>query len=148
MSFLVTRPPVPVPGISAIFTPCSSARRRTTGEERVRRRVSAFSISPRPSPSLSARATARCLSVPCAAGWASVPAAGNSSVGASAATFSCGGGIALVADESDLGPHVDRRAFRDEELLDLARHGRRQLGVDLVRIHLGQGLIYLHFVAF
>src|SRR5215208_3449563 len=98
MSFLVTRPPVPVPGISAISTPCSSAIRRTTGEERVRRSVSASSISPRPLPSLSARATASCLSVSCAAGWASVPEAGNSSVGASAATFSCGG--ASAAGES------------------------------------------------
>src|ERR671921_222317 len=98
MSFLVTRPPVPVPGISAISTPCSSAIRRTTGEERVRRSVSASSISPRPLPSLSARATARCLSVSCAAGWASVPEAGNSSVGESAATFSCGG--ASAAGES------------------------------------------------
>src|SRR5215207_8705500 len=98
MSFLVTRPPVPVPGISAISTPCSSARRRTTGEERVRRRVSASWTSPRPSPSLSAGTAARCLSVPCAAGWASVPEAGNSSVGASAATFSCGG--ASAAGES------------------------------------------------
>src|SRR5215204_6664654 len=90
MSFLVTRPPVPVPGISAISTPCSSAIRRTTGEERVRRSVSASSISPRPGPSLSARATARCLSVSCAAAWASV--------GESAATFSCGG--ASAAGES------------------------------------------------
>src|ERR687898_898734 len=98
MSFLVTRPPVPVPGISAISTPCSSARRRTTGEERVRRRVSASSISPRPLPSLSSGTVARCLSVSCAAGWASVPEAGNSSVGASAATFSCGG--ASAAGES------------------------------------------------
>src|SRR5918996_1739755 len=98
MSFLVTRPPVPVPGISAISTPCSSARRRTTGEERVRRRVSASSISPRPLPSLSAGTVARRLSVPRAAGWASVPEAGNSSVGASAATFSCGG--ASAAGES------------------------------------------------
>src|SRR5918911_1838019 len=98
MSFLVTRPPVPVPGISAISTPCSSARRRTTGEERVRRRVSASSISPRPLPSLSAGTVARRLSVPCAAGWGSVPDAGNSSVGASAATFSCGG--ASAAGES------------------------------------------------
>src|ERR687892_424154 len=137
MSFLVTRPPVPVPGISAISTPCSSARRRTTGEERVRRRVSASSISPRPLPSLSAGTVARRLSVPCAAGWASVPDAGNSSVGASAATFFCGGGIALVGYERDLGPHIDRRTFRDEELLDLACHRRGQLGVDLVRIHLG-----------
>src|SRR5215204_6018706 len=94
MSFLVTRPPVPVPGISAISTPCSSAIRRTTGEERVRRSVSASSISPRPLPSLSARATASCLSVSCVAGWASVPEAGNSSVGDSAATFSCGGASA------------------------------------------------------
>src|SRR5215203_819838 len=68
MSFLVTRPPVPVPGISAISTPCSAAT------------------------------VARCPSVPCAAGWASVPEAGNSSVGASAATFSCGG--ASAAGES------------------------------------------------
>jgi hypothetical protein len=60
----------------------------------------------------------------------------------------CGGGIALVGDECYLGPHVDRRAFGDEELLDLARHRRGQLGVDLVRIHLGEGLIYLHLVAF
>src|SRR5918993_1340842 len=94
MSFLVTRPPVPVPGISAISTPCSSARRRTTGEERVRRRVSASSISPRPLPSLSSGTVARCLSVSCAAGWASVPEAGNSSVGASAAVFSCDGASA------------------------------------------------------
>src|SRR5918995_5507329 len=98
MSFLVTRPPVPVPGISAISTPCSSARRRTTGEERVRRRVSASLISPPPLPSLPAGTVARRLSVPCAAGWASVPEAGNSSVGASAATFSCGG--ASAAGES------------------------------------------------
>src|ERR671913_997046 len=94
MSFLVTRPPVPVPGISAISTPCSSARRRTTGEERVRRRVSAPSIWPRPLPSLSAETVARCPSVRFAAGWASVPEAGNSSVGESAATFSCGGASA------------------------------------------------------
>ena len=60
----------------------------------------------------------------------------------------CGGGIALVGDERDLGPHVDRRAFRDEKLLDLARHGRGQLGVDLVRVHLGEGLVDLHLVAF
>src|ERR671910_1243694 len=98
MSFLVTRPPVPEPGISVISRPYSSARRRTTGEERVRRRVSASSISPRPSPSLSAGTVARCLSVPCETGWASVPEAGNSSVGASAATFSCGG--ASAAGES------------------------------------------------
>src|SRR5829696_2332392 len=96
MSFLVTRPPVPVPGISVISTPCSSARRRTTGEERVRRRVSASSISARPSPS--ARAAVRSLSLSCATGWASVPEAGNSSVGASAAVFSCGG--ASAAGES------------------------------------------------
>src|SRR5215212_7273564 len=83
MSFLVTRPPVPEPGTSAISTLCSSARRRTTGEERVRRSVSASSISP-------------CSSPP--TGWASVPEAGNSSVGASSATFSCGG--ASVAAES------------------------------------------------
>src|SRR5918997_6037047 len=99
MSFLVTRPPVPVPGISAISTPCSPARRRTTGEERVRRRVSASSTSPRPSPSLSAGTATRCLlSVPRETGWASVPEAGNSSVGASAATFSRGG--ASAAGES------------------------------------------------
>src|SRR5215203_6379252 len=96
MSFLVTRPPVPVPGISFISTPCSSARRRTTGEERVRRRVSASSISPRPSPS--AWATACRVSLFCATGWASVPEAGNSSVGASAAVFSRGG--ASAAGES------------------------------------------------
>src|SRR5918997_1558668 len=98
MSFLVTRPPIPEPGISAISTPCSSARRRTTGEGRVSRRVSASSISPRPSPSLSAGTATRCLSLPCATGWASVPEAGNSSVGASAAMFSCGG--ASAAGES------------------------------------------------
>src|SRR5215204_2057677 len=98
MSFLVTRPPVPVPGISAISRPCSSARRRTTGEERVRRKVSASSISPRPSPSLSAGVVALFLSVPCETGCASVPEAGNSSVGAAAATFSCGG--ASAAEES------------------------------------------------
>src|SRR5215218_8721252 len=98
MSFLVTRPPVPEPGISAISTPCSSARRRTTGEERVRRKVSASSISPRPSPSLSAGVVACCLSMPWETGCASVPEAGNSSVGASAATFSCGG--ASAAGES------------------------------------------------
>src|ERR671910_171015 len=89
MSFLVTRPPVPVPGISAISTPCSSARRRTTGEGRVSRRVSASSISPRPSPSLSAGTATRCLSLPCATGWASVPEAGHSFVGDSAASVSC-----------------------------------------------------------
>src|SRR5215211_1720369 len=98
MSFLVTRPPVPEPGICAISTPCSSARRRTTGEERVRRKVSASSISPRPSPSLSAGVVACCLSMPWETGCASVPEAGNSSVGASAATFSCGG--ASAAGES------------------------------------------------
>src|ERR671920_2133394 len=96
MSFLVTRPPVPVPGISFISIPCSSARRRTTGEERVRRRVSASSISPRPPPS--AWATTCRVESSCATGWASVPEAGNSSVGASAAVFSCGG--ASAAGES------------------------------------------------
>src|SRR5215213_3845507 len=96
MSFLVTRPPVPEPGISAISTPCSSARRRTTGEERARRSVSASWISPRPLPSLrDVRATGLCSP---ATGSASVPEAGNSSVGASSATFSCGG--ASVAEES------------------------------------------------
>src|SRR5687768_1186369 len=96
MSFLVTRPPVPVPGISAISTPWSSARRRTTGEERVRRRVSASSTSPRPLPSRS-DVRAAGLSSP-ATGWASVSEAGNSSVGAASATFSRGG--ASTAAES------------------------------------------------
>src|SRR5215212_6285185 len=96
MSFLVTRPPVPEPGTSAISTLCSSARRLTTGEERVRRSVSTSAISPCPLPSLrGVRAIG--LSSP-ATGWASVSEAGNSSVGASSATFSRGG--ASVAGES------------------------------------------------
>src|SRR5215217_3387726 len=96
MSFLVTRPPVPEPGTSAIFTLCSSARRRTTGEERVRRSVSASSISARPLPPLGGVSVAGLSSS--ATGWASVSAAGNSSVGAASAMFSCGG--ASVAGES------------------------------------------------
>src|SRR5215207_9453535 len=96
MSFLVTRPPVPEPGTSAIFTLCSSARRRTTGEERVRRSVSASLISPRPLPPLREVSVAGLSSS--ATGWDSVSAAGNSSVGAASATFSCGG--ASVAGES------------------------------------------------
>src|SRR5829696_9773014 len=96
MSFLVTRPPVPEPGMSAIFTLCSSARRRTTGEERVRRNVSASFTSPRPLPPLRGVGVAGPSSF--ATGWASVSAAGNSSVGAASATFSRGG--ASVAGES------------------------------------------------
>src|SRR5919107_554476 len=77
MSFRVTRPPVPEPGTSAIFTSCSAARRRTTGEERVRRSVSASCTSPRPLPPLrGARATGPSSS---ATGWATVSEVGNSS---------------------------------------------------------------------
>src|SRR5215218_9806560 len=96
MSFLVTRPPVPEPGMSVIFTLCSSAGRRTTGEERVRRNVSAPFTSPRPLPPLRGVGVAGPASF--ATGWASVSAAGNSSVGAASATFSRGG--ASVAGES------------------------------------------------
>ena len=37
MSFLVTRPLMPVPSMREMSTPCSSAILRTTGEERTRR---------------------------------------------------------------------------------------------------------------
>src|SRR5215213_1997165 len=98
MSFLVTRPPVPEPGTSAIFTLCSSARRLTTGEERVRRSVSASLISARPLPPLGGVSVAGLSSS--ATGWASVSAAGNSSVGAASAMFSCGGASVAVASPS------------------------------------------------
>ena len=94
MSFLVTRPPVPVPEISEMSTSCSLASRLTTGEERRSRSVSASSTAPRPLPPLCeprASATARCFSPsPRMVGCASVPAAGNSSVTASADVSSRG----------------------------------------------------------
>src|SRR5919107_1151294 len=98
ISFLVTLPPVPEPGTSAISTSCSSARRLTTGEERVRRSVSASSNFPLPLPS------PRDVRVPSASspatGWASVPEDGNSSVGAESATFSRGGASVAGASPS------------------------------------------------
>src|SRR5918994_7914679 len=103
MSFLVTRPPVPVPEISEMSTSCSSASRLTTGEERCNLNVSASSTVPRPLPPLSrAWATARCFSPSCTAGCASVSAAGNSSVGPSAAASSRG----LASTGPDSSPSV------------------------------------------
>ncbi len=46
MSCLVTRPPMPLPAIWAISTPCSSAMRRTAGEERTRNNSISSAISP------------------------------------------------------------------------------------------------------
>src|SRR6476659_3525640 len=45
MSRFVTRPPVPVPSTEPISIPCSSAIRRTTGDERARSTVASSGIS-------------------------------------------------------------------------------------------------------
>src|SRR5215203_5697209 len=103
MSFLVTRPPVPVPEISEMSTSCSSASLLTTGEERRNLSVSASSSVPWPLPALRqprASATARCFSPFCTAGWASVSATGHSSVRASSATSSLG----VASAEGDSSP--------------------------------------------
>ncbi len=47
MSFLVTRPEIPVPESEAMSTPCSAAIFLTTGEERVRSRSSSEPAGPR-----------------------------------------------------------------------------------------------------
>ena len=64
MSCLVTRPPMPVPSISEISMPCSSAIFRTSGDERVRRN-SSFEVDS--SPALGAGGVA---AVDCGAGSA------------------------------------------------------------------------------
>src|SRR5215217_918989 len=53
---------------------------------------------------------------------------------------------AVCGDEQDLGADVHGGSFGDEELLDLTRHGRGELRVDLVCVHLGEGLVLLDLV--
>ena len=151
MSFLVTRPPVPEPGICAISTLCSSARRRTTGEERVRRSVSA-SFDPAAPVALAPRCAchrARFARYGLGLGVRGGELFRGGGVGDVLLWRGVGGGrIALGGDQGDLGADVDRRAFGDEELLDRAGEGRGKLGVHLVRVYFGEGLVYLHLVAF
>ena len=72
-----------------------------------------------------------------------MPAVGHSSVGASAAAFSCGDGY-----DDDLSPHVYRGPLGYEEFLYGTGDGRGQLGIDLVGVDLGEGLVYRHLVPF
>src|SRR5215210_66508 len=131
MSFLVTRPPVPVPGISCISTSCSSASRRTTGEERVLRTVSGDQLS-------------RGLCDGGFFGW-------GLTIRALARRHLRGRGFVLFSrygNQQDLGPHVYRVPLGDEEFLDLPGHRRGQLGVDLVGVYLGEGFVLLDLVPF
>src|SRR5215211_8927878 len=55
--------------------------------------------------------------------------------------------LPIDGDERDLGPHVHRGPFGDQKLLYLAGERRGKLGVDLVGIHLCQGLVLLDLVS-
>ncbi len=155
----VMRPPGPVPVTSERSIPFSESSRRTMGE-----------VTTRSAPSSCASPTG------VAAGWGAagrrgrcgrwrrrrrrVPASrgggcrsrggGCRSRGGGCLRGRSGGGRAVrstVADHGQLHAHLDRLAFRHEDLGDHACGGRWHLGVDLVRRDLEERLVALDRVA-
>ena len=113
MSFLVTRPPWPVPWTAPTSTPCSAAMRATTGETKVlpfRCRLPAT-----PASGAGAAGTAAALGARQAGARRSGAAAGSGS-GAGCGDFGGRRG-ALGRDLRELRPDVDRLALLDEDLL-------------------------------
>ena len=150
MSFLVTRPPVPVPGHAGDGSmPCSAAMRATTGETN-------------DLPFSCATGSAGCASGSAASVGGSGPARrqarrrprrrcvrrGSRRRPPSArARRPPGRRGALAADAGEHRADVDRLALLDEDLADDAGRGRRHLGVDLVGRDLEQRLVGLDRVA-
>src|SRR5918998_7176 len=120
MSFFVTLPPMPEPGISRMFRPCSAARRRTTFDERVMLAVVALA---------------------CSLGLHAGKLLGRGFVRHVLSRQRFRWFFSVHRQECDLGPHVHRRTLGDEELFDLSGERRWKFGVDLVRVHFGEWLV-------
>ena len=164
MSFLVTRPPRPVPCTWPTSTPCSEAIRATTGETNV--------FSPAPSLVSAAAGAAPERAAAGTGGGAAVGVSPSELEGAAASAAAscvagsggaCGGlGLGLGfrsslgsrdlgsgrRDHRELRPDLDRLAFLHEDLLDDALAGARNLGVDLVGRDLEQRLVGGDLLAF
>ncbi len=99
MSFLVTRPPVPVPGTRAMSTWCSLAMRRTRGDDRWRSRPTGATASAAAGSEASTDAAAAATGiVPGCAGVAGAPAgAGAAGVAAAGAATGWLPGAPMVA---------------------------------------------------
>src|SRR6266480_1359054 len=123
MSFLVTRPPRPVPRTWLGSTPCSEAIFATTGETNVLPFVDGASAC---------------------AGSDGAVGAGDSPLDAASVSAAA---PAVAADHGELRPDVDRRALLHEDLRQDAAAGARNLGVDLVRRDLEQRLVGLDLLA-
>jgi hypothetical protein len=110
MSFFVTRPPMPVPDIEEISTPCSAANLRTTGEDLANLSSSALAAArPLPFPPVTGRAARRGFAT---TGWAGCVGGGELFGGRRArdvlARRGFRGRLDARRDERDLGPHVHR----------------------------------------
>ncbi len=146
MSFLVTRPPWPVPGTEPTSTPCSAAIRATTGETNVlplslTRAGSGGGGDRRGRLGARRGAASRGLGGRRLRGRLGVCPGSGSGAGWPAARRAVG------RDLGELRPDVDRLAFLDEDLLDDAAARARHLGVDLVGRDLEQRLVGLDGLA-
>ncbi len=92
MSFLVTRPPRPVPGTRPTSTLCSAAMRATTGETKVL-------PSPAPSVGAGAEAGGAAVSAGCFSGAACSATGSGSGAGSSSAGFSSAGAAGAAAPD-------------------------------------------------
>ena len=146
MSFFVTRPSRPVPVTVAGSMPCSAAIRATTGETKACARA-VGRRSPAGARRLGAPVRARLGS---AAGSAVGLRLGSGSSRLAArrrraARRGAAAGAAARrrsgADPREQRPDGDRLALLDEDLLEHARAGARNLGVDLVGRDLEQRLV-------
>ena len=165
-SFLVTRPPRPVPAICAMSSPCSATMRATTGDMNERRsRLSPFASASDPAAEAGAGAPTTGIAWKCGASAEAGGATSGDSGGAAAAGCSAGAGASAAGarrgrprralrelrsataaagvDHGDPRAHVDRLALGHEDLFDRAGGRGGHLGVDLVGRDLDDGLVRL-----
>ncbi len=136
MSFLVTRPPVPVPVTVCGSTPCSAAMRATTGETNVR-------PFPDAAPGASS-AGGGGASGASAGGSTTAPGMGAGAVGSCAGATGSGADGASAPrreDRCEERSDLDRLPLGHEQLSDDPVAGARDLGIDLVGRDLEQRLV-------
>ena len=138
MSCLVTRPAIPVPGISRMSTLCSAAILRTTGEERVCRSSSTVisrAASRRPAAGAGAERGRRLRGLPAEAARAAAPR----QCGGSAAALGGGGGAA-ARRRGGVGRGRARRARRGRAAAAPRRGAGRGDRLALGRDHAHDGV--------
>ena len=164
-SFLVTRPPRPVPAICEMSRPCSATMRATTGDMNERRsRLSPFASARRARPRQRrgraddrhrlevrriGRGGRRDVGL-AGARWGRGVRGGASAAGARRALRerrAAGRRAAAGVDHGDARADVDRLALGHEELAHRAGRGRGHLGVDLVGRDLDDRLVRLDGLA-